>query len=79
MEMTGIKRLCLCTSSMSKGFLYDITMYLKIIWMTESLEYLNAQKKGSHLLGSEDNHVITIIVSTGYKSLSFILHLAVTR
>ena len=27
---------------------------------------------------SEDNHVISIIVSTGYKSLSFILYLAVT-
>ena len=50
------------------------------VWVCKlAIIFLLFQKKGSHLLGSEDNHVITIIVSTGYKSLSFILHLAVTR
>ena len=50
------------------------------VWVCKlAIIFLLFQKKGSHLLESEDNHVITIIVSTGYKSLSFILHLAVTR
>ena len=50
------------------------------VWVCKlELIFIFFQKKGGHLLGSEDNHMITIIVSTGYKSLSFILHLAVTR